>query len=484
VPPTIKGLCAIAAAWAVSPPAPGAGLDEPGGHATTHVVVQLRRGVSPLDLGDAMAAPGALGRAEEIRPVFEDGFARQRLAQRYGLDRFYRMSVPAGTDVIGFAAELAQHGTLVQRAEPDGIGSIADTLPGDPDFGLQWGLLNTGQSIGGQPGTAGADINVAPAWDLVTGDPDLVLAVLDAGMDEHEELVSRTVPGRNVAAEPDNDDTSDVCISHGTHVAGIAAAAAGNAIGVAGVDWQCRIMPVRVLESCGGPESFLAEGIVWAADNGADVINMSLQYFDGTAALHSAVQYAYAAGVVLIAASGNQGAGAVAYPARWPETIAAGAITNVGDRWSLSNGGPNLDVMAPGADVWSLKGAADYQFLSGTSMAAPHVSGVAMLLLARDPGLSSYAIKATLQETAADLDAPGFDEQTGFGRIDAAAAVATLAVTGDLDGDGTVSTADLLVLLGAWGPCDEPCPPACPADLDGDCFVGTADLLTLLANWG
>jgi subtilisin family serine protease len=196
------------------------------------------------------------------------------------------------------------------------------------------------------------------------------------------------------------------------------------------------------------------------------------------------VQYAHAAGVVLIAASGNQGAGEVAYPARWPETIAAGAITNVGDRWSLSNGGPNLDVMAPGANVWSLKDAAEYQFLSGTSMATPHVSGVAMLLLARDPGLSPDAIKATLQETAADLDAPGFDEQTGFGRIDAAAAVATLAVTGDLDGDGTVSTADLLVLLGAWGPCDEACPPACPADLDGDCVVGTADLLALLANWG
>jgi subtilisin family serine protease len=276
VPPTIKGLRAIAAAWAASLPALGGGLDEPGGHASTHVVVQLRRGVSPAALGDALAAPGALGRAEEIRPVFADGFARQRLARRYGLDRFYRFPVPAGTDVIGFAAELAQHGTLVERAEPDSIGGVADTLPGDPDFGLQWGLLNTGQTIGGQPGTAGADINVAPAWDLVTGDPGLVLAVLDAGMDEHEELLGRMVPGRNVAAEPDNGDTSDVCISHGTHVAGIAAATADNAIGVAGVDWQCRIMPVRVLESCSGPESFLAEGIVWAADNGADVINMSL----------------------------------------------------------------------------------------------------------------------------------------------------------------------------------------------------------------
>ena len=495
---------AAAVTWLALPTALAGGLDVLSGHASTHVVVQVQRGVTPGALADGrltlLAGPdtvlvgaggpsaalaGTLERwqATDVRPLFEAGLAYRRVARRLGLDRYYRVHVPPGTDTPRLAAALARHDTLIARAEPDGIGGIAGTMPDDPDFGLQWGLLNTGQVIDGEPGAPGADINVIPAWTLGTGDPDLVLAVLDAGMDPHEELLGRMVPGRNVAADPDNDDTSDVCISHGTHVAGLAAAAANNALGVAGVDWNCRIMPVRVLNSCGGPESFVAEGIVWATDHGADVINMSLQYFDGLTGLQMAVQYAHATGVAMIVASGNQGASQVAFPAFWPQTIAVGAITNRGERWNLSNGGPNLDVMGPGVDIWSLKGTTEYQFLSGTSMATPHVSGTVCLLKAHVPGLAPDTLGQILRASAVDLDVPGFDPGTGFGRIDAAAAVASLPVPGDLDGNGVVNTNDLLILLGSWGPCPEPCPPTCSADLDDDCTVGTADLLVLLASW-
>jgi subtilisin family serine protease len=422
-----------------------------------------------------------------IKPLFESGFANPPLARSLGLDRDFRVRVPPGSNTPALAADLNRFGAFIERAELDGMGGVASTIPDDPDFALQWGMLNTGQEVAGATGTPGADINITPAWDITVGAEDLVLAVLDAGMDEHAEIVGRMIPGRNVTADPDNDDTGDVCWSHGTHVAGIAAATGNNNLGVAGADWSCRIMPVRVLTNCSNnPESWLAEGIVWATDNGADLINMSLQFFQGSSALHDAVLYAHGQGVVMIAAAGNQGATAVAFPARWPETIAVGAIDNRGNRWNLSNRGPNLDVMGPGVSVWSLKGTTQYQFFSGTSMATPHVSGAISLMMSLDWDLTPDQLRQLVQDTAVDMGPVGFDNETGHGRLDAHAAIleAGGAGPGDLNGDGAVGIRDLLILLAAWGPCPDPCPPACSADLDADCTVGIADLVMLLANWG
>ncbi|MHC4100726.1 MAG: S8 family serine peptidase [Planctomycetota bacterium] len=421
-----------------------------------------------------------------IRPVFENGFADPQLARQIGLDRYYRLETPPGTDTPGLVAELSRLPAQVERAELDGIGGVTGTIPDDSDFDLQWGLLNDGQMVGGATGLIGADINVSPAWDIVTGDPDLVLAVLDAGMDEHVEIADRMIPGRNVAADPDNNDTSDVCVSHGAHVAGIAAATGNNAQGIAGVDWSCQIMPVRVLNSCTGFESYVAEGIIWATDNGADVINMSLQYYTGTQILHDAVLYAYAQGKVMIAASGNSGACTVynmAYPARWPETIAVGAFNNGDERASFSNCGPELDVVAPGVDVWSLNDTTDYKYLDGTSMATPHVSGTVNLMKTLAPDLTVDEIKLILQTTAVDMEDPGFDEETGYGRIDTYAALLEVqAGLADLDGDGVVGITDFLVLLGAWGHC--PSGPGCIGDINGDGEVGVSDFLIMLATWG
>jgi subtilisin family serine protease len=245
-----------------------------------------------------------------------------------------------------------------------------------------------------------------------------------------------------------------------------------------------------VLVGCSGPESYLAEGLVWATDNGADVINMSLQYFGGSALLHDAVLYAWQSGVPMIAASGNGNDPSLAFPARWDETIAVGAINNVGARWSTSpnngsNYGPELDLMAPGVSIWSLDGVDEYKFLSGTSMAAPHVSGTVCLLESVNPGMTPEELRDRLVETAIDIGTPGFDEETGWGRLNVTAAVTgPPPVFGDLDGDGEVGIADLLLLLAAWGDCPGPCPPSCPADLDADCQVGIGDLLALLAAWG
>ncbi len=487
---------AIAAGAALAQPVIGArgaaqaGADAIGGWASSQVTVWTRPGVPPAWAhSPGLAQALAKFKATSIAPVYEGGFANAALASKLGLDRQHRVRVPAGTDAPALAAALRSFGALFERVELDPIGGIA-TIPDDPDFDLQWGMLNTGQLIFGIPGEPGEDVHVTPVWDFENGNPALILAVLDAGMDEHAEIIARLIPGQNVAANPDNDDTSDACISHGTHVAGIAAANGQNQQGIAGIDWRCRIMPVKVLESCSGPESFLAEGLIWATDHGADVINMSLQYFGGSQVLHNAVQYAHGNGVTLIAASGNGNDPLLAFPARWPETIAVGAINNVGDRWVVSastgsNYGPELDVMAPGSGIWSLDDTAGYKFLSGTSMAAPHVSGTVCLVKSVAPELTPDELLLRIQQTAVDIDDPGFDNQTGFGRLDVLAAVTgQTPVFGDLDGDGSVGIGDLLVLLAGWGACPETCPPACAADLDGDCAVGIADLLALLAAWG
>ncbi len=473
---------------------PAAAPDTVGGYASTHVLLRTRPGVTPVEMAPAagprltLAAAGTpmpqreaaiaavleRWRVSAIEPMFESGFANQPLAAQLGLDRYYRVETPPGTDSPGLVANLSRFGGVVEHVELDAIGGVAAT-PDDPDFDLQWGLLNSA--------TPGADVNITTAWDITTGDAGLVLAVLDAGMDQHAELLARMIPDKNVAAFPDNDDTSDVCISHGTHVAGIAGAIADNTQGIAGVDWQCRIMPVRVLNSCSGPESYVAEGIIWATNNGADVINMSLQYSSGTAALQSAVQYAHAQGVVMIAASGNFGSSPIKFPALWPETIAVGAINSNDVRWSSSSYGPNLDVMAPGVTIWSLKDTTAYQYLTGTSMAAPHVSGIVTLMKSLDPALTPDGIKLMLQQTAADLGADGFDNLTGYGRVDATAALSMLVpVPGDVDGDGLVGIDDFLFLLGNWGPCPAE-PESCPADFDGDEEVGINDFLILIGNW-
>ncbi len=435
-------------------------------------------------IGEAMARHGVAA----ISPVFEGPFGNPQLASQLGLDRYYRLATPQGADAVALAAELGRYPGLIERSDLDGAGGVA-LVPNDTDFGLQWGMLNWGQTIGGTAGAPGADINIAPGWEITTGDPDLILAVLDAGMDPHIELAGRLIPGKNVAANPDNDDTSDVCGSHGTHVAGIAAANADNAQGVAGVDWSCKVMPVRVLNSCSGLESNVAEGIVWATDHDADVINMSLQFSTGTQVLHDAVLYAYGQNVIMVAAAGNFNLPQIAFPARWPETIAVGAMNNLGERWVLnssqgSNTGPDLDVMGPGVSVWSLKDNDLYQYLTGTSMATPHVSGLVCLMKALDPGLLPVDALQILTNTAVDLAPAGFDNATGYGRIDAHAALLEAQppppVPGDLDGDGDIDIADFLALLGLWGPCAAPC----PGDLDGDGSVGITDMLAQLSNWG
>ncbi|MHC5023075.1 MAG: S8 family serine peptidase [Planctomycetota bacterium] len=484
-----------------APAAPPPVADHP--VATTHVLICAKPGVEPVMLPGrrpsfALGAP-RVARGQQrvtsqvadvlrrfgaiaIEPALSKRPANARLASQLGLDRTYRVTVPAGSNTPALAARLAAFESAFEYVEVDGLGGIATTVPDDPLLGQQYGVLNTGQTIQGTPGVPGADVNATSAWDITTGSTSTMLAVLDAGLDLHVDLDGRIVPGWNTAN--DNADTSDVCISHGTHVAGIAGATGDNDTGIAGLDWKAKIMPVRVLNFCSGnPESWLADGLIWATDNGADVVNMSLQYPTGTATLHNAVLYARSEGVILVSAAGNFGVGGVQYPGKWPETITVAGTNNQDGPYTSSSIGPELTIAAPGQGVYSLLDTMGYQFLSGTSMATPHVAGLVCLMLAVDSNLGHDEVQEILIATAVDLGAPGFDTQFGHGRVDAFdALVEVRRRLGDLDNSGAIDITDLLSLLSQWGPC--PTPPApCPADLDGDGVVSITDLLELLANW-
>lgn len=400
-------------------------------------------------------------------------------AAKLGLDRWIRIQVQPDADGPALLAAI-RNLPIVEHAEFDAVGGLAGTPdePNDPNFDEQWGMYNSGQSIDGVAGVPGADVRALEAWELTTGDQEVVVATLDSGSFEHLDMLNRIIQGRNIPQETDN--TVDVCVSHGTHVAGTIAALGDNSLGVAGMCWNARIMPIVVVDPCGGYESWVADGVYWAVDNGADMINMSLQYYTGTTYLHDAIMYGSALDIPMIAATGNYDS-TIAYPARWQETIAVGAITNMDLRWSGSNEGPEIDLVAPGHDIISTQLVSSYGMKSGTSHAAPHVTGTVALLLSIDGSLTNGEIRDILNGTARDISLAGFDEGTGWGCLDARAALEVVLPPepdADLNGDGTVNGFDLTYLFASWGPCED-----CLADLTDDGLVDGFDLVILLSQW-
>jgi thermitase len=317
----------------------------------------------------------------------------------------------------------------VEYAEPNYIAHITAT-PNDTLFQEQYALHNTGQSIGapGSPsGTDRADIKAPEGWEETKGTDSTVIAILDTGIDLlHPDLQSKVLSGGRDFVNDDFDATDDHW--HGTHVAGIAAAETNNSEGIAGVAWNCKLLPVKVLDENGdGYYSWIADGIRWAADEGADVINMSFGGPSEAGILAEALNYAKAAGVVLVASAGNE-ENNVFYPAAYDEYCIAVAATDYNDeRPSWSNPGPEVDVAAPGVRILSCvptwywgPASFPYGYGEGTSQAAPHVAGLAALIKDLKPWLRVDEIMDIIRYTADDVNSgssPGFDEFIGYGRI-------------------------------------------------------------------
>jgi thermitase len=343
----------------------------------------------------------------------------------------YRAQTPAGMTVAQTLAVLRANPD-VAYANPDYRTRIA-VVPNDPYFlPYQYNLDNRGSVLNLSSTlhlqtTAHADIKATAAWEETQGDPETVIAVLDTGVDmSHVELANKVVSGGHDFVNNDDDATDDSW--HGTHVAGIAAAETGNGEGIAGVAWNCKILPVKVMDQDGnGYYSALIEGITWAADNGAKVINLSVGGDVDDPALEEACRYAYDKNVVVVAAVGNDTT-TVLYPAAYDAYVLAVASTDYNDEWSsFSNSGPQVDVAAPGVYIlgpvpqWFVgPGYEPYVFATGTSMATPHVSGMAALLLSAKPWLAAKDVMAIIRYTADDVnkaDDPGRDDHIGYGRI-------------------------------------------------------------------
>jgi len=333
------------------------------------------------------------------------------------------------TAASGAAAQGRVDPSAAEQAlrEAPGIGSVEragvrrlDLVPNDPYY------LPGAESLGQYGPRA---VGLEQAWDVTTGSSQVVAAFLDTGIGRGiPDFAGRIVsPYSALYDSTASADWEDI-VGHGSGTAGVAAALGDNAVGVAGAAWGVGIMPVHL--SDGGYSNIEDEitGVMWAVQHGADVINLSLGSTEPDLAELDAIRYAIDHGVTVVASAGNAGPGVgLQYPAGYPGVISVGAT----DRWNgvadYSNSGPWLDLVAPGSDI--VHWAADEQsyFLveeSGTSFAAPLVTGIVALMLSEAPGLTPPQVQTILRETATDLGPAGRDESFGSGLVDADAAVA------------------------------------------------------------
>ncbi|UQD50821.1 peptidase S8 [Bacillus methanolicus] len=260
-------------------------------------------------------------------------------------------------------------------------------------------------------------IQTEAGWDITKGDEKIIIAVVDTGVDlNHPDLRKRLTKGYNVL---ENNDYPDDDNGHGTHVAGIIASETNNREGIAGITWYNKIMPIKAMGAEGYGSTFdIAKGIIWAADHGAKVINLSLGNYHPSSLMKEAVKYAFEKNAVIISAAGNDNSNHPSFPAAYPEVLGVSAVSYSGQRAPFSNYGDYIDVSAPGVQIPSTYFNKQYAALSGTSMASPHVAGLAGLILSANPNLTNKDVMNIIKSTAYDLGAPGKDNDFGSGLID------------------------------------------------------------------
>jgi thermitase len=315
------------------------------------------------------------------------------------------------------------------RVPVDGVATAAAALAADPRVAfVERNRLLPPAEVPNDPVISyhTALIGLPEAWDTSHGNPNLVIAILDSGIDpDHLDLAAKLVPGFNFW--DNNDDTRDV-FGHGTEVAGVAAAITDNGTDVAGVAWECGLMPVRVTNTDGFASLFaIAQALAWAVDNGAKVINLSFAGIHSSPALDTGLAYVRSQGGLTVAAAGN-GGGLDSSPDH-SDVVSVAATTASDVRASWSSYGPYVDLAAPGASLRATKNGGGAVGVSGTSFSSPVVAGVAALVWSVDPSLTPAEVESLLEATAIDLGAAGRDDPYGAGRVDAAAAV-TAALSG------------------------------------------------------
>ncbi len=289
----------------------------------------------------------------------------------------------------------------VQYAEMDQIAQAFD-VPNDPSYSIQWGLQK---------------IQAPGAWDMTHSSSQSAIAIIDSGIDAaHPDLAGHIIQRVNFTTDSDIDTNG-----HGSHVAGIASGVTNNSMGIAGVGYNSSLISVKVLDSTGsGYYSWIANGIIWAADNGVKIINLSLGGSAPSSTLQNAVEYAANKGVIIIASAGNGYGIAPTYPANYPQVISVAATDSSDKKASFSTYGNWVTLAAPGVSIYSTyKGG--YAYLSGTSMASPFVSGLASLIRGLHPDWSASEVINKIETTADSISGTGMFWK--YGRINACKAV-------------------------------------------------------------
>ncbi len=434
-------------------------------------------------------------------PEFVEGELLVKFAQGINSQAVNSAMVRVGVEPLGFVPQIGVYHAVIKTdksvedavkefeqmpnvvyAEPNYIYTI-NVTPNDPRFSELWGMDNTGQT----GGLSGADISATQAWDVATGSETVLVGVIDTGVDfTHEDLAANiyTNPGEDAWTNPDDpttgngvDDDNNGFVDdwkgwnfikndnnpyddnmHGTHCAGTIGAVGNNNIGVAGVNWNVKIMPLKFLNSRGsGSTSDAIEAIIYAADMGVQVMSNSWGGGGASASLEDAIKYANDKGALFVAAAGNDGTNnddIPEYPANYEvaNVISVAASDHSDNRaiWGSGGGGGDgcgfvcsnamaavpgsnygpttVDIAAPGKNILSTIPGNSYTTLSGTSMATPHIAGAAALLLSVNPSLSVSEIKSALFSTVDKLDDFSSKIVTG-GRLNLAAAVTSVAPT-------------------------------------------------------
>ncbi|WP_342118652.1 S8 family serine peptidase [Pseudoduganella sp. OTU4001] len=326
-------------------------------------------------------------------------------ARKLGQSNIHVIDVPHGSEKA--IANKLKHNPHFKFAELDQVVEIAATS-NDPYFGSEWHL---------------SKIGAGTAWDKSQG-AGVIIAIIDSGVDSsHPDLVGNIVPGYNTI--DNNTNSADVC-GHGTQVAGTAAAAMNNAIGVAGVAGKAKIMPVRTgsltASGCQGSYSAIAAGITWAADHGARIANASYAYLPSSAAVISASNYMKSKGGLVFVGAGNYNRDEGFTPT--DSMIAVSATDTVDGKASFSSYGSFVQLSAPGTNIYTTTRGGGYGMNAGTSFSSPVAAAVGALVMAANPSLTNTQVQNILFTTATDLGAAGRDIYFGYGRVNAAAAVA------------------------------------------------------------
>ena len=413
-----KNIVAIAVATALMS---GSALANINSGAEDAVLVMFKPGVSKQERVNLIKQNGA-----SLRQLDAQG---RDMKMRFVADgRIVKVKVPKGVDRDHLIKKLSAN-PAVAVAEPD-FPLKALATPNDPSFAELWGLHNTGQA----GGTAGADIKAVDAWDISTGSHDVIIGVIDTGMDyNHPDLIDNrwvnpgTLPGSTYgysALNPELDPMDSD--SHGTHVAGTIGASGNNGTGVVGVNWNVTLLPCQFLGPSGGSTAGAIECINYFTDlklnHGVDIKATNNSWGGGgfSETLRAAIQSGGDAGILFIAASGNDGGNADSapmYPAAYDlDVIVSVASTDRNDNMSgFSNyGATSVDLAAPGSAILSTVPGASYATYSGTSMASPHVAGAAALLWSVNPDITALEMKAILMDSGDAL--PALEGKTVSGK--------------------------------------------------------------------